>query len=125
MSRKLKGLVIASVSFMPLMAGAVAGNANNVLSFMNTLSKVMNAIVPITVALALIYFIYGLAEYILEGSGDTTKREEGRTRMIYGTIAMFVIASVWGLVYFMQDTLGIQRVDTINAPMVAPYNALQ
>jgi len=119
---KIKSVVVGASLLMPFLASAqIAGNPSNVLNFMNTLSKVMNAIVPIMVALALIYFIYGLAEYILEGSGDTGKREEGRTRMIYGTIAMFVIASVWGLVYFIQDTLGIQRVNSVPAPMVQPY----
>ena len=43
--------------------------------------------------------------------------------MIYGTIAMFVIASVWGLVYFLQDALGVQKVQQIAAPGVQPYDA--
>ncbi|MFA6006252.1 MAG: hypothetical protein WC764_00795 [Candidatus Paceibacterota bacterium] len=118
MSRNIKAAVLGMMAFAPFIAGAqVSGNPSNILGFMVTLQKVFNAIVPIMVALALIYFIYGLAEYILE-SGDTGKKEEGRARMIYGTIAMFVIASVWGLVYFLQDTLGIQRVQVLPAPGV-------
>lgn len=123
MSQKIKALVLGAAAFAPFIASAqVSGNPSNILQFMNTLNKVFAAIVPIMVALALIYFIYGLAEYILE-SGSVEKKEEGRTRMIYGTIAMFVIASVWGLVYFLQDALGVQKVQQIAAPGVTPYIA--
>ena len=120
MSRIIKTVALGLMSFAPALALAqVQGNPANILRFMDTLRQVFNAIVPIMVALALIYFIYGLAEYILE-SGDTGKKEEGRTRMIYGTIAMFVIASVWGLVYFLQDILGVQKVENVIAPGVLP-----
>lgn len=124
MSRKIKAVVFGAVSLMPFLAGAQpsSGNPANILNFMNLLNKVFAAIVPIMVALALIYFIYGLAEYILE-SGDTGKKEEGRTRMIYGTIAMFVVASVWGLVAFMQDAIGVSGRYAQPAPSVVPSGA--
>jgi len=130
MLQKVKSVVFGVLVAAPLFAGAVAGpqgvpgtsgtgsaGGQKLDAFMQLLGRTFNAVIPIMVALALIYFIYGLAEYILE-SGEAGKKEEGRTRMIYGTIAMFVIASVWGLVYFLQDVLGVSSTTVGVAPSV-------
>ena len=55
-------------------------------------------------ALALVWFLWGLAMYILSGPGE--KADEGRSRMIYGIIALFVMISVWGLVRVLSNTFG-------------------
>ncbi len=120
MLQKLKTLAFGLIMLTPLLARAAAGpigvvggsgSGTSLDRFMDLLLRTFNTVIPIMVALALIYFIYGLAEYILE-SGEESKKVEGRTRMIYGTIAMFVIASVWGLVFFLQDLLNINKNDT-------------
>jgi len=60
--------------------------------------------IPLVIGLALVYFIYGIAQYI-SNSGDAAKKEEGKTRMTWGIIALFVIISVWGLVSLIQYTI--------------------
>lgn len=72
------------------------------------ITALLAMVIPIMMMLALIYFIYGLAEYIKE-SGDTGKITEGRTRMIWGVLAMFVIISVWGLVRFLDETFKLDN----------------
>lgn len=64
----------------------------------------VGSLIPLFIGLALVYFIYGLAEYI-GVSGQEAKKEEGRTRMVWGTIGLFVIVSVWGLVALLQATI--------------------
>ena len=78
---------------------------------------IINAITPIVVALALLYFFWGLAKYIL-GSADEAKKAEGRNIMIWGIIALFVMVSVWGIVGLLGDTFGITPGGTIDVPTV-------
>ncbi len=56
--------------------------------------------------LALIFFFWGLAKYILS-AGDEEKKTEGRNIMIYGVIALFVMVSVWGLTTLLGNTFGV------------------
>jgi hypothetical protein len=66
----------------------------------------LNSVVPLLMALALVVFIYGVITYMINAN-DQTKREEGRRFMIWGIIALFVITSVWGLVKLLASTFGI------------------
>ncbi|MFA6006255.1 MAG: hypothetical protein WC764_00810 [Candidatus Paceibacterota bacterium] len=94
----------------------------DVKSILNNIRGIFSIIVPLCVGLALIYFIYGLAEYILV-SGEASKKEEGRMRMVWGTIAMFVIISVWGLVNLLQATVwGNTQSSSLNAPPAPQFN---
>lgn len=65
--------------------------------------NVFNPLVGILLALALIYFLWGVVKYT-QSVGDETKRKEGVTMMTYGIIALFVMVSVWGLVTVLKNT---------------------
>jgi len=67
-------------------------------------TEIVGSVIPLVSGLALVYFIYGLAEYV-SVSGNEAKKEEGRNRMVWGIIALFVIISVWGLVKVLQATI--------------------
>lgn len=58
---------------------------------------------PIVVALALLYFFYGLAKFILY-SDDEAKRKENRNIMVWGIIALFVMVSIWGIINVLLNT---------------------
>jgi len=66
----------------------------------------IGTLIPITVSLALLFFFWGMVMFI-RNSGDSTAREEGKQKMIWGIVALFVMMSVWGLVAFLGNTLGI------------------
>lgn len=72
-------------------------------------------ITPIVVALALLFFFYGLAMYILKQGEEKAK---GKEIMIYGIIALFVMVAVWGLVSLLATSLGITNIETIVPPSV-------
>ncbi|MDB5194387.1 MAG: protein of unknown function with transrane region [Parcubacteria group bacterium] len=61
---------------------------------------------PLTAALALLVFLWGLAQFIFEG-GSEKSIESGRNRMVWGVIALFVIFSVWGIVSLLRITFGL------------------
>ena len=69
-------------------------------------------LIPLVVSLALLYFLWGLANFILAGD-DKEKIEKGKSTMLWGIIALFVMVSVWGIVRFIQDTL---KIEDLSAP---------
>ncbi len=64
---------------------------------------VIDPLIILTFALALMYFLWGVSRYIWHG-GDEGKRTEGYQMMIYGVIALFVMVSVWALVGILENT---------------------
>jgi len=99
---KVKISAIGALAYlMPVVASAqrldtIAGQVQNIL----------NLVVPIIMTLALIYFFYGLAKYILS-AGDDEEKGKGRNIMIYGIIALFVMGSVWGLTQVIGNSFNI------------------
>ncbi len=55
--------------------------------------------------LATLYFIWTVIQFVT--TSDAAKRTEKRKQMVAGIIGLFVIVSVWGIVYFIGNTLGI------------------
>lgn len=71
-----------------------------------TVSRIINLIIPIIGALLLIYFFWGIAQYINAG-GDDEKRTAARNMMIYAVIGMFVAFSIFGLVGLLRRSFGV------------------
>jgi hypothetical protein len=86
-------------------------------SILSRIGGLINAATPIVVALALLYFFWGLATYILS-AGNDEKKSEGRNIMIWGVIALFVMVSVWGLVAIIAQLFGITPGGTIGIPFI-------
>ena len=79
-----------------------------------TIGDLINIATPIVVALALLYFFWGLATYILN-QGNEKKKEGGREIMIWGIVALFIMVSVWGIINVVRDTFSIDT-DNIDGP---------
>lgn len=68
--------------------------------------------VPILVALALLFFFWGLANFVFAVSGDKEAVKKGKDRMIWGLVALFFILSIGGLVAILQTTFFGGRLNT-------------
>jgi hypothetical protein len=102
--------------FLPMLAFAqVAGG--NLIGLIDLIGTIIGLLTPIVVGLALLYFFWGLAKYIL-ASGDENAKAEGKNIMIWGIIALFVMVSVWGIVRLIGTTVGVNQGDTIIVPGV-------
>ena len=76
--------------------------------------SILNTIVPLLVTLGVVYFVWGVVQYIM--TGDEAKKKEGRTKMIYGIIGLVVIITMWGLVFMVKNTFGIENVGNVQLP---------
>lgn len=61
---------------------------------------VINMLVGVLSALALVVFFIGLVRYIKD-SGDSHGHSEGRERIIWSLVALFILFSIWGILALM------------------------
>ncbi|MEK7185720.1 MAG: pilin [Patescibacteria group bacterium] len=103
-----KALILGSFMFLsPAMAFAQTSSLNNIEGTLrNFLNLINNTLLPIVIALALLYFFWGLAKFILN-SGDEDAQTKGKNIMLWGIIAFFVMVSVWGIVNFFGDAFDL------------------
>ena len=94
-----------SIGLLALYALPIVVFAQTLERILVRLADIINAIVPIVITLALIWFIWGVAQYVT--ADDADKKAAARDRMIYGAIALFVIVSIWGIVGILQQFVGI------------------
>jgi hypothetical protein len=96
---------------LPLTSFAALGNID---SLVTDIGSIVNKIIPIIFAVALLGFFYGLVKYIF---GKEDDKAQAKKTMIWGVVALFIMASVWGLVRFIGEAVGVDQ-DT--APVVNP-----
>lgn len=80
--------------------------AASITSVIAIVRGILDSIIPIIITLAVIYFFWGLAQYIIKSDNEDA-RTEARNIMIYGIIILFVMLSVWGLVGILGSTFGV------------------
>ncbi len=68
--------------------------------------ELLNAVVPLLIAAAVVFFLWSVLKYI--NSGDNAEaRAQAKALMIYGVIAIFVMVSLWGLVNVLADAFDL------------------
>lgn len=79
------------------------------------LGIVTDILAPMAFILALLAFFWGVFKYIRNSGND---KDEGKKIMFWGVIALFVMSSVWGLVYFIRGELGIIGISSVPIPTI-------
>jgi hypothetical protein len=77
---------------------------------------ILTVVWGLVITLAFIYFMWGMAQFILN-AGDAKLREEGKQRIIWGIIALFVIMSIYGILTVVGNLTGIPTNGTGNTPL--------
>ena len=116
MKKVIYAIMASGAVFTPVLTFA-AVNFDELLDLERQLGELIGKVIPIIFALAIIYFFWGVVQYI-RGAGDPKKASERKSLMIYGVLAIAVMVSVYGLVTWLQDTLGISTTATIILPTV-------
>lgn len=79
------------------------------------IKRVLQVAVPVLMLLSLAVFIWGVVVFIFK-SDDEKARAEGKQRILWGLIGLFVIVSVWGLVVLLSEITGIFGYTGIRPP---------
>ncbi len=111
----MKKIIYSALAFAPVLT--FAQSLGNLSALVSDFGGIIAKIIPIMFALAIIYFFWGLVVF-LRAAGDPKAQEAGRNQMIWGVIAIAVMLSIYGLVYWLQQNLGISNTGPIAPPQV-------
>jgi len=81
--------------------GVITPYSNGIINFINGI------LVPVLMAVAFIYFLYGVYKYFILGAADEKSRTDGRQFVLWGIIGFVAILSVWGLVSIVGGAFGL------------------
>lgn len=82
-------------------------------------SNILQNSVLLLSALALVVFLFSLVSFLVKrAKGDTQSLKNDKEAMLWGLIALFVLVSVWGIIRFAQDMIGISGDNNINLPRI-------
>lgn len=99
-------LTTLSAGALPFVALAQSADLTYITDLIATIGSIVNTLIPILIAIAVIYFIWQVIKYVIAASDESKK--EARTKMIYGIVGLAVIISIWGLVSLLQTAFGIE-----------------
>ena len=109
--------ILFFITFTPLLTFAQgAVNSTNASDIITKISNLLGAVLPVLVALGVIYFVWGVVQYFIRDSEEA--KEKGKDRIIYGIIGLVVIVGMWGLVRIVTNTFGLNNTTNINYPTV-------
>lgn len=84
--------------------------ASGIASLMMSINKVIiNPLIYLLFALAVVYFLYGLAQYLLSPDNEETKKNS-KQHMLWGLIGLFVMVAVFGIMNLILNTLGEKNI---------------
>lgn len=106
LNKNLKKIVYILSVVVLIAIPLVTFGAEGLEGLIDKINNVLKAVVPLLIALAVVFFLWGVLKFVTAG-GDEEKRAQGRDTMIYGIIAIFVMVSVWGLVKILEDTFKV------------------
>jgi len=68
--------------------------------------NIINPIIGILFAFALVMFLWGVAKYLFNAE-DETARSQGKNHMIWGLVGMFIMVSVMGIIDIAMSIFGM------------------
>ena len=99
----LKKISLGTIAFSPFFVLASGDNLNTVI--INIARLIQDGVIPIVIGLALLTFLWGVMKY--GTSRDEAARKESIAIIINGIIVLFVMVSVWGLVWIFASFFGV------------------
>ncbi len=106
--------IVAALLLLPGVAAAQFGGIDTFLGSIGTF--INNVLIPLIFALALLFFIYGMFKYFIQGGDDQGNRETGRQLMIWAVLGFVFMVSIWGIVNLVANGLGFSGEQINNIP---------
>ncbi len=78
-------------------------------------------VIPLLVTLAIAVFFWGIVVSIFKSGSDANAVKEGKTLLLWGIVALFVMVSIWGLVGIVSDTFDITSTGGAAVPQLGKY----
>lgn len=117
----MKNIISSFTLLTPFFVLAQTSGAGPVGDTIVQISAVVTQLIPLLLSLAVLMFLWGIVKFIAN-IGDEEARKAGKSLMVWGMIALFVMVSFWGIIGYVQQSLGLQGVPVTpgSAPSVNP-----
>jgi hypothetical protein len=121
----LSGLVLGSAPMLAFAQIGTVGSTStgcdlsqtgNLFGLLCRIGQLFNSIVPVLIALGVLYFVWGVIQFVM--AGDEEAKTAGRDRIVFGVVGLAVIIGVWGLVNFLRNTFGLNNNTNVQLPTV-------
>ncbi len=74
----------------------------------HVITQILNPLIELIFAAALIYFFYGVFEFMANQSNDEAKTK-GKSHMIWGIVGLAIMMGVWGILNIVLSTIGVDK----------------
>ena len=97
-------------TFLGLMTPAFAlAQSGTFETTITKLTQVSGQLVPLLMSFAIVMFFWGIVKFIAN-MDDESARAGGKHLMVWGMIAIFVMTSFWGIIGYVQNSLGLEPI---------------
>ena len=93
---------------------------SSIRTLIRSVGNVVDLLITTLIDVELLVFFWGLAKFVFRLGGDEKAVDEGKRLMIWGTIALFVMISVAGIIGFVQRELGLPDTTFPESPRDIP-----
>ena len=111
------GIIATSIS--SAFAQTTQGGSQ-LLNLLGLAHRLVSDAVPFLIGVTMVVFFYGLITFIVKGKEGGETLEKSKQYMMYSLLAIFVMVSIWGIVAFLQNLIGIDPNATVKPPIVPP-----
>lgn len=112
----MKGRIVIAIVCAAVLVPVLA-HAQELTSLLTAVETIVRRLIPLAAGLALLAFFWGIARFIF-AAGNEEARKEGRQFMVWSVVALFVLTSIWGIVFFLRDSLDLSRQKNIAPPSI-------
>jgi len=85
----------------------------------NVDTMIINPLIWFLFALAMVYFLYGMVEFIFNQENQE-KKTSGKSHMLWGIVGIVIMMGVWAILGMVINTLDIKGINpekgTVNLP---------
>lgn len=116
-----------SLLALPMLASAQLATGNDFGPFQtfveNLTTFIAGVAIPFMMSLAFLAFVWGMFQFFIAGGADEEKREKGKSLMIYATLGFVMIVLLYGIVNFIDDSLGLDKTTIVVPDLPIAPNA--
>lgn len=96
------------ILYTTILTPFIAFAQSSISTFLTELLGALDAVIRVVFALSLVYFFWGASEFILHAN-EQKSRDEGKKRMFWGVIVLFLMVSIYGILNLLTSVSGIPQ----------------
>jgi len=103
----MKKIITIALVLLPTLA--YAQMLRDIDSVAQKATNIGDLIIKLAISLAVLWIIISVVRYLILGADDEEARKKGGQSILYGVIGLFVILSIWGLVFLLANSFRFGR----------------